>query len=156
MLNESDSFGRFVQVAAGDGMDNENATALYHLIVSRVERDLKILEMRPLQHRHHGLWYNLRSTMFAALLLLTILKSGKEAWVSGGAFVLFGRSISHASAEQLPIAGKIGNVMAAYEYWESESPDLKKYRQVLEDVVALTYNLSTRTSRSEDTTFDDT
>ncbi|KAK3619904.1 hypothetical protein LTR56_023745 [Elasticomyces elasticus] len=33
------------------------------------------------------------------------------------------------------VAGKIGHVMAAYGYWESESPDLKKYRQVMEEVV---------------------
>ncbi|KAK5697751.1 hypothetical protein LTR17_023838 [Elasticomyces elasticus] len=141
MANESDSFDRFVRVAAGDGIDNESATALYHLIVSGIECNLKILDMRSLRHRHHGLWYDLRSTMCAALLLLTILKSGKEAWIPGGAFVLRGRSNSHAGAEHFPIVGKIGHVMAAFEYWEGESPDLKQYRQVLEDVVASAYNV---------------
>ncbi|KAK4897911.1 hypothetical protein LTR49_027897, partial [Elasticomyces elasticus] len=72
--------------------------------------------------------------------------SGKEPWIPGGALVLLGRSNSHAGIEQLPVAGKIGHVMAEFEYWEGESPDLQKYRQVLEDVVASAYNVPTRMS----------
>ncbi|KAK5724197.1 hypothetical protein LTS12_027512 [Elasticomyces elasticus] len=155
MVNESDSFDRFVQVAAGDALDNESATVLYQFIVSGIECNLKILDMRSLRHRHHALWYDLRSTMCAALLLLTVLTSGKEPWIPGGALVLLGRSNSHAGIEQLPVAGKIGHVMAEFEYWEGESPDLQKYRQVLEDVVASAYNVPTRMSRSKGTIFDD-
>ncbi|KAK4903972.1 hypothetical protein LTR49_026497 [Elasticomyces elasticus] len=59
MVNESDSFDRFVQVAAGDGIDNESATVLYQFIVSGIECNLKILDMRSLRHRDHGLWYDL-------------------------------------------------------------------------------------------------
>ncbi|KAK5680734.1 hypothetical protein LTR17_027520, partial [Elasticomyces elasticus] len=135
ILDGSNGLDRFVQVAAADGIDNESATTLYHLVISGIECNLKILDMRSLRHRHHGLWYDLRSTMCAALILLSILKSGKEGWIPGGAFALFGPSHSHVDAVNSPVAGKIGHVMAAYGYWESESPDLKKYRQVMEEVV---------------------
>lgn len=55
-----------------------------------VETNLKILEVRSLRHRHHGLWYDLRSIMTASLLLLALVRSGNGSLIPGGLEELVG------------------------------------------------------------------
>ncbi|KAK4551624.1 hypothetical protein LTR86_011048 [Recurvomyces mirabilis] len=123
----------FIAAATAKGLGAEDATALHHFVVSGLECNLKILDLRSLRHRHHGVWYDMRGTMCAALVLLAVVKSGNEAWIPGGAAVLFGPYI-HGATDQCPIAGKLGQVMAAYDFWSAESSDLKRHRDVLEEV----------------------
>ena len=124
----------------------DDATALYHFITSGIECNLKIIDVRSLRHRHHGLWYDIRSLMTASLILLAIVKSGKEAWIPGGAQVLWGMSSSSYSHEQV-IAGKIGHVLAEFEYWTVESPDLQRHRDILEDVTRTVQRIWTERER---------
>ncbi|TKA78035.1 hypothetical protein B0A55_02115 [Friedmanniomyces simplex] len=123
----------FILGAAEAGMGAEDATTLHHFIISGIQCNLKILNMRSLRHRHHGLWYDMRSTMCAALILLAVVKSGNEAWIPGGAGVLLGAS-AYNIREEHPVAGKLGHVMAAYDFWAKESPDLKSHRDLLKEV----------------------
>ncbi|KAK0291774.1 hypothetical protein LTR91_008281 [Friedmanniomyces endolithicus] len=132
-VHSSESRDDFVLGVGKDGLDGKDAATLYHFLVSGIQCNLKILDMRSLRHRHHGLWYDMRSTMTAALILLAIIKSGNEAWIPGGAGVIFG-SCARAMPDGRPVAGKLGHVIAAYDFWAKESPDLKRHREVLREV----------------------
>ncbi|KAK3721479.1 hypothetical protein LTR37_003035 [Vermiconidia calcicola] len=114
----------------------EDSTALYHFITSGIECNAKILDVRSLRHRHHGLWYDLRSLMTAGLILLAIVKSGHEAWIPGGVQGLWGFS-THAHPCRDPIEGKLGHVLAEFEFWSEESPDFTRHRDVLEEVTRM-------------------
>ena len=114
----------------------EDATALYHFITSGIELNLKILDVRSLRHRHHGLWYDMRSLMTAALIMLAIIKSGHDGWLPGGVENLWGFR-SRKSLLEHPIGGKLGHVMSEFDFWTDESPDLRRHRDVLEDVTRM-------------------
>ena len=114
-------------------LSSDDAAALYHFTTSGIECNLKILDFRSLRHRHHGLWYDLRSVMCASLILLAIVKSGHEAWIPVDVEVLWGMSFGGPVQDQ-PISGKIGHVLTEFDFWSIESPDLKRHREVLEDV----------------------
>lgn len=53
------------------------------LIASGLEFSLKAIDVRARGHRHHGLWYDLRSIMSASLVILAIVKIGNAVWISG-------------------------------------------------------------------------
>ena len=118
----------------------DDATALYHFILSGIELNLKILDVRSLRHRHHGLWYDMRSLMTAALIVLAIIKSGHDGWLPGGVKNLWGYSHQTSPLEQ-PIGGKIGHVMSEFDFWAEESPDLRHHRDVLENVTRMVQNI---------------
>ncbi|KAK1823327.1 hypothetical protein LTR12_002176 [Friedmanniomyces endolithicus] len=132
-VHGSESRDGFLLGAGEIGLDAEDCATLYSFIVSGIQCSLKILDMRSLRHRHHGLWYDMRSTMTATLILLAVIKSGNEAWIPGGAGVVFG-SCTHAMPNKHPVPGKLGHVMAAYDFWAKESPDLERHRDVLMEV----------------------
>jgi hypothetical protein len=110
-----------------------DAGLLYHFLSSGIECNLKILDVRSLRHRHHGLWYDLRSTMTASLILLGIVKSGNEEWIPGGPEALWGYQ-EHNSAHDIDIGGKIGQVLVEFDFWTRESPDMERHREVLIEV----------------------
>jgi hypothetical protein len=114
-------------------LSTEDATALYHFITSGIELNLKILDVRSLRHRHHGLWYDMRSIMTAALILLAIVKSGHEAWIPRGPDCLWGDTRKPIPLDH-PLEGKIGHALSEFEYWTPESPDLQRHRDVLEEL----------------------
>lgn len=118
-----------------DSLDDEENATLHHLITAGIECNLKILDVRSILHRHHGLWYDLRSLMCAALILLGIVKSGHADWIPGGLDGLWGRSSvgGRPSASQ-PIGGKIGHVLFHFEFWSRECPELLRHRDVLLEV----------------------
>ena len=110
--------------------DEENAT-LQHMITSGIECNLKTLDSRSLKHRHHGLWYDLRSLMCASSILLGIVKSGHADWIPGGLEVLWGPPNTDELGSSSLIGGKIGNVLTQFEFWSSECPELVRHRDVL-------------------------
>ncbi len=110
-----------------DNLSAEDAAILYHFITSGIDCNLKILDVRSLRHRHHGLWYDMRSLMTASLILLAIVKAGYEAWVPGGVSVLWGYEGN---------GGRIGHIVDEFGFWAEESPDLRRHRDVLEEVTA--------------------
>lgn len=122
------------------GLDTDDTAVLHHMITSGIECNLKILDVRSLRHRHHGLWYDLRSLMCASLVLLAVVKSGNEAWIPGGVSVLWGtESVFHELNDHhlhrhRVVGGRIGNVFDQFDYWSAESPDLIRHREVLEEV----------------------
>lgn len=119
-----------------DSLEAEDATALYNFITSGIECNMKILDVRSLRHRHHGLWYDMRSLMCASLILLAIVKNGHDAWIPGGAEILWGYG-TQGDPPTNGIAGKIGHIIDEFEYWTDESPDLRHHSYVLEDVTKM-------------------
>lgn len=132
------SFSR-PQPGAGEPspMDNEDLALLRSMIASGIECNLKTLDVRSVGHRHHGLWFDLRSIMCASLTLLAVVKSGNAAWIPGGAEVLWGPKSSHTASKGLPspIAGKIDRVMEQFSFWAAEAPEMLQYRTILEEAV---------------------
>ena len=118
-------------------LDNEDLTVLRSLVVSGIECNLKTLGVRTLRHRHHGLWFDLRSTMCASLILLAIVKSGNVSWIPGGTEALLGVTLGRDSSSDMfePIGGEIAKVISQFNFWAVECPDLIQYRNLLEEAV---------------------
>ncbi|KAJ6781328.1 hypothetical protein PWT90_03448 [Aphanocladium album] len=117
-------------------LDNEEVELLHSLVASGIECCLKTIDVRSKCHRHHGLWYDLRSIMTASLILLAIIKSGQAAWIPGGADAVWGPTPGqYWHGSQDPIGGKIGKVLTQFEFWAEESPDLVRYKDILESLV---------------------
>jgi hypothetical protein len=117
----------------------EDTRALHSMIIAGIDCNLKIIDVRSLRHRHHGLWYDLRSTMCASLLLLAIVKSGHADLIPGGTETLFGSSDSaQAQYEQnptsIPLGGKLRKVLDSFDFWSQECPDMERHRDVLESL----------------------
>lgn len=123
----------------------EDIRALQSMITAGIECNLRITDVRSLRHRHHGLWYDLRSTMCASLILLAIVKSGHVDLIPGGTEALFGTSASvHGSdPHQLDmrstpspphVGGRLRKVLDSFEFWGQECPDMYRHRDVLESV----------------------
>ena len=126
-------------LAAPSGLDNDDLVLLHSLITSGIECCLKTIDVRARGHRHHGLWFDLRSIMTASLVLLAIIKSGNAAWIPGGVETVWGGAGNttgpYWNGQPAPIGGKIGKVLVQFEFWAEEARDLLRYKEVLESVV---------------------
>lgn len=124
-------------VGSASSIDKEDLAFLRSMVVSGIECNLKTLDVRSVGHRHHGLWFDLRSIMCASLTLLAVVKSGNAAWIPGGAEVLWGPKPvdMHTRDLPVPIAGKFAKVLEQFEFWASEAPDMSRYRKVLEEII---------------------
>ncbi|OAA58173.1 Fungal transcriptional regulatory protein [Cordyceps fumosorosea ARSEF 2679] len=123
-------------VGALPKLDDEEVELLHSMVASGIECCLKTIDVRARGHRHHGLWYDLRSIMTASLILLAIIKSGQDAWIPGGVDTVWGASQGQywtGSPDQ--IGGKIGKVLTQFEFWADESPDLVGYKDILVQLV---------------------
>ena len=123
-------------------LDAEDIAVLRAIITSGIECNLKTIDVRSLRHRHHGLWYDLRSTMCASLILLGVVKSGNEAWIPGGVEELWGPPNGIGSSRgatryrpNTPIGGRLRKVLNQFEFWSMESPDLVRHKEMLEAVI---------------------
>ncbi|KAG8631231.1 hypothetical protein KVT40_000371 [Elsinoe batatas] len=116
--------------SVGNISTDSNAAKMQHLITSGVECNLKILDSRIFSHRHHGLWFDLRSLMSASLILLALVRRGHDTLILGGVEILWGGGL--ATPNQ--IGGKIGRVLSHFAFWTSYSPDMARHREVLEDI----------------------
>lgn len=129
--------------AAGGSLDNDDLAILHALVASGIDCNLKTLDVRSLGHRHHGLWYDLRSIMSASLLLLGVIRSGNANWLPGGVDAVWGggadppREQGHGGGSA-QLGGRIGRVLAQFEFWANECPDLLRYKNLLEDAARAT------------------
>ena len=112
-----------------DDLDEEERSILYRLIATGIECNLKTLDVRCLRHRHHGLWYDLRSLMCAALVILAIVKSGNGHWIPGGPKTLWG-----TTRDSITVGGRIGRALRQLEFWSEEAPELKRHYDVLLEI----------------------
>lgn len=120
------------------------------MIERAIDCNMAILETRTLPHRHHGLWFDMRNTICASIIMLAIIKSGYEILIPGGRAVLVGapepEAIStipvddgtYVNPPRRTIRGKLGRVLRQLEIWSAESPDMVKARDML---VVLTYEI---------------
>lgn len=98
---------------------------LQSLISSAMEVNISTVEMRSLRHRHHGIWFDIRSIVTASFEVIAAAKSGKvkvePEWED-----------------------RIRLVIANLAFWEDESADVPKTRQVLENLLLETKDLICR------------
>ncbi|KAF2154469.1 hypothetical protein K461DRAFT_312359 [Myriangium duriaei CBS 260.36] len=113
-----------------DVQSNNQHNLLRQLIMSGIDCNLTILESRILNHRHHGLWFDLRSLVCASFILLAVIKSGHETWIPGGAEVLWGKQSPSDVTET--IGGKLGRVVTHLGYWAKCCPEMDRHREVVE------------------------
>lgn len=116
--------------------DHELAV-LHSLIASGIDCNLKTMDARSCGHRHHGLWYVLRSIMCASLILLAVVNSSHAAWIPGGFEVRWGSATAadYLAGSSVPIEGKIAKVLSQFDFWAGEGPDLFRYKEILETAV---------------------
>ncbi|CAI7586107.1 unnamed protein product [Penicillium pancosmium] len=137
--SDSNRFDSNMRHGAGESssMDNEDLGLLRSMITSGIECNLKTIDVRSVGHRHHGLWFDLRSIMCASLTLLAVVKSGNAAWIPGEAETLWGPKLPDlgASSFPVPIMGRISKVIDQFKFWSAEAPHLLRYSVVLEEVV---------------------
>ena len=133
---------------ASASLSEEEADSLQRLIAVGIECNLQILDARSLLHRHHGLWYDLRSILTASFIFLALIRSNNAHLIPGGAESLFGprfnASISWSGEytgeasgheESMPeITGRLRRVLDALRFWEDEAPDLRHSRLTLLEV----------------------
>lgn len=130
-------------------MDVEDFKLFHSLVHSGIQCCLKTIEVRCRGHRHHGLWFDLRSVMTSSLVLLALVKCGQELWIPGGVKALWGTDDSqNASGDSISIGGKIGTVLRQFEFWAEEMPSLWKYKALLEAAVHDAKNSSHRQANS--------
>jgi hypothetical protein len=136
------------QLSSSSPLLAEDTRALHNMIAAGIECNLKIMDVRSLRHRHHGLWYDLRSTMCASLIMLAVVKSGHVDLIPGGTEALFGSGGSIRSqhdtdpsllstgirASPQHIGGRLRKVLDSFDFWAQECPDMVKHKEVLESL----------------------
>ncbi|EXV02353.1 hypothetical protein X797_004483 [Metarhizium robertsii] len=130
--------GSAASIPGTSPLNADDVAVLHSLISMGIECLLKTIDVRARGHRHHGLWYDLRSIMCASLILLAVVKSGNADWIPGGAATLWGEPplpSGYWTGTVAPIGGKIAKVLSQFDFWAGESPDLLRYKEVLEEVV---------------------
>ncbi|KAH0593099.1 hypothetical protein MHUMG1_09101 [Metarhizium humberi] len=130
--------GSAASIPGTSPLNADDVAVLHSLISMGIECLLKTIDVRARGHRHHGLWYDLRSIMCASLILLAVVKSGNADWIPGGAATLWGEPplpSGYWTGTVAPIGGKIAKVLSQFDFWAGESPDLLRYKEVLEAVV---------------------
>ncbi|PVH70328.1 hypothetical protein DL98DRAFT_504778 [Cadophora sp. DSE1049] len=87
---------------------------LQSLVLKAIDSSIHWILLRPARHRHHGSWYAGRLVLSSALSIIAAVKAGIEA-------------------EKLSDWRDIVlEAISAMEFWEDESPDFRKGREVLE------------------------
>lgn len=138
-----------VHAAPASGLSNEGNEFFWNLIVRAIDCNITIIDTRSVPHRHHGLWYDLRSVVTASLILLAIIKSGYAELIPGGMAGLVGEQYLNLAHQQIPdrvakppgmprgsqIRGKLGKALRQLEIWSLESPDMTRHREVLEELI---------------------
>lgn len=133
------------------GMSPEVANVYWSFIQRGIECNMTILDTRTLTHRHHGLWYDLRASVCASLILLAVVRAGYTELIPGGLEVLLGtssqlsgpsiqrqRTLSSGSssvARPSHVGGKFGRVLDQLRFWSEEAPDLVRHADVLECLI---------------------
>ena len=102
-----------------NSIQHQNVTqddeVLRGLIRAGMDTHLRIIQFRTVQHRHHGLWFDLRAITSSAIFLCGCLISGNillpEDWEE-----------------------RFESILRQLRFWEVESPDLVRTRGVLEEL----------------------
>ena len=84
---------------------SQDHLGLRSLVEAGMETQLRIIQMRTVRHRHHGLWFDLRAITTSAIVFCACLFSGNI---------------------QLPSdwEQRYDMILRALKFWEGESPDL--------------------------------
>ena len=79
-------------------------------------------------HRHHGTWYGLRAGTTKCLMLAAAHMKGLITWTK--------QSENGGVAVQNEYGQAIQNCIEKLQYWEEESPDVVRAREMLQELTA--------------------
>lgn len=98
-------------------LDAPENQALRVLVDAAMECNHSIIQNRSIQHRHHGVWFDIRALVTAAVVLSAVIKSGTM---------------------KVPTDWEESfcTVIRTLRFWEDESPDLRKTRGIVEGLLA--------------------
>lgn len=112
-------------------------SAFQDLVASGIECNLRILHWRALFHRHHGIWFDIRSVITAVITLCGLARSGN---VQVPMCLFFDPSTTPEGPErscgthQLPCIS-FETIFDRLKYWEDETPDIRESRLLIEQLV---------------------
>lgn len=117
--------------------------ALRQMISLGISTNVRILSARSLLHRHHGLWFDLRSVVTSSLILLALVRSGHTSLIPGGLEDLLGDFTSYAEARRRGevVGGKVALALRALEFWADEAPELRRAAAVLRELARETVEM---------------
>jgi hypothetical protein len=90
--------------------------ALRHFVDAALECNHSIIQNRSVRHRHHGIWFDIRALVTAAVVLSAVIKS---------------ESVNVPPDWE----DSFHTVIKTLHFWEDESPDLPKTRSVIEGLL---------------------
>jgi hypothetical protein len=97
-------------------LDAPENYGLKRFVNAAMECNHSIIQNRSVRHRHHGIWFDIRALVTAAVVLSAVIKSGTlnvpTDWEES-----------------------INTVIKTLHFWEDESPDLQKTRGVVESLL---------------------
>jgi hypothetical protein len=128
---------------------------LQTMIALGIGTNFKILGVRSLRHRLHGLWYNPRSITTASLLLVALVKRGNRGPIPEGLEELVGQhphfsgpidptNYFNGDADAFEIGGEFKVMLRVFEFWANESPDLQRAARILRELIRETVEMVTR------------
>ncbi|KAH6695663.1 hypothetical protein F5X68DRAFT_258227 [Plectosphaerella plurivora] len=79
-------------------------------------------------HRHHGTWYGLRGCTISGLMMVAAQMKGFISWTEP----LGDRDVPQVTSYALAMH----NALEKLRYWEAESPDIVRARELMEELVA--------------------
>ena len=97
-----------------DAPDNQ---ALRRFVDAAMDCNHSIIQNRSVRHRHHGIWFDIRALVTAAVVLTAVIKS---------------RTVNVPSNWENSFQIIINNI----QFWEEESPDLPKTKSIVEELLA--------------------
>jgi hypothetical protein len=92
------------------------------LVEAAMECNVETVRNRTLRYRHHGIWFDIRAIITASFTVIAAAKSG--------------RVVVAPQWED-----RIKQAIATLAFWEAESPDLQKSRELLPELFAETRGL---------------
>ncbi|PMD33104.1 hypothetical protein L207DRAFT_399121, partial [Hyaloscypha variabilis F] len=97
--------------------ESQHSADIQSLVEAAMECNVETVRNRTLRHRHHGIWFDIRAVITASFTVIAAAKSGR--------------------VEVAPEwEDRIKLVIATLAFWEGESPDVRKSREVLEELFA--------------------
>lgn len=105
-----------------------------NLVAAGIDVNFRILHWRALFHRHHGIWFDVRSVITAVIILCGLAKSG-NTHVPTCLFLRVTDDAGYCARNHQLTCISFDTIFRRLKYWEEESPDVRHSRLILEELV---------------------
>lgn len=106
----------------------------WKLVAAGIEINFRILHWRALFHRHHGIWFDMRSVITAVIILCGLAKSGNNE-VPMCLFSHSKEGAGYCEGKHQLTCISFETIFNRLKYWEEEAPDVRHSRLILEELV---------------------